>query len=396
MATQSDLVHETSTSTGTGSFTTTAVNGKQRFSDAGAFGTGATLNVFDYYISNRDAAEWEHGTGHMSAVGMLVRDSVIAGSNGTSVVSFSAGTKDVTNDVPAAEQLRKTNYLSEMVGHETTALANIGAWSAGDARLTFRTTAAAGWILADDGSIGNASSGATTRANADCAALFAVLYNAITALVVQDSTGATVSRGASAAADFAANRRLVIPKMLGRSIAIAGSGSGLTSRPLGSTAGSETETPTVAKTAAHNHSVSDPTHNHSQNSHGHTISDPGHGHGVSDPGHGHGVSDPGHTHGQETINGSSGSVQTNVNGGGVWWLRGVNDGTRTAASGTGISIAGAGTGISIVGAGTGVSVVANTASNNAASTGISINNNGSGTPLNILDPSTYMNIEIKL
>jgi hypothetical protein len=126
MAAQADLVHETSTTTGTGNFATSAVNGKQRFSDAGAFGTGATTNVFDYYISNRDAAgEWEHGTGHMSAAGTLVRDTVIAGSNGTSLVSFTAGTKDVTNDVPATEQLRKTNYLAEMAGHEKEARSSI-------------------------------------------------------------------------------------------------------------------------------------------------------------------------------------------------------------------------------------------------------------------------------
>src|SRR4051812_15978147 len=336
MVAQADLVHEVSISTGTSSFATTAVNGKQRFSDAGAFGTGATLNVFDYYISNRDAAEWEHGTGHMSGVGTLVRDTVIAGSNGTSLVSFSAGTKDVTNDVPATEQLRKTNYGAEWVGHETEVCGNIGAWRTGNARLTFTTTAAPGWILADDGSIGNAGSGATTRANADCAALFAVLYNAIAALELQSSAGATVGRGASAAADFAANRRLVIPKVLGRSIAIAGAGSGLTSRALGSTAGAETETPTLAKTASHNHGVTDPAHNHSQNAHGHS---------TSESAHGHGVSQSPHVHGQETISGTSGSVQTNVNGGGIWWLRGVNDGTVTAGANANISIVGATTGL---------------------------------------------------
>jgi hypothetical protein len=137
----------------------------------------------------------------------------------------------------------------------TCALDPISAFETGDAKLTFKTTASAGWILCDDGSIGNASSGATTRANSDTAALFTVLYNAVTSLVVQDSSGSTVSRGASAAADYAANRRLVIPKALGRSLAIAGSGSGLTARVLGSTAGSETETPTLAKTANHDHST---------------------------------------------------------------------------------------------------------------------------------------------
>jgi hypothetical protein len=129
------------------------------------------------------------------------------------------------------------------------------AWVTGNARLTFATAAQAGWIMANDGSIGDASSGATTRANADTSALFTLLYNNITSLIVQDSTGTTVSRGANAAADFAAHRRLVIPRMLGRTIAIAGSGSGLTTRALGVHAGQETETPTIAKTASHGHSV---------------------------------------------------------------------------------------------------------------------------------------------
>lgn len=105
--TQHDLIHETSTTTGTGNFTTAAVNGKVQFGDStNGFGTGATTNVFDYYISNRDQAEWERGTGHCSALGTLVRDTVTASSNAGSLVSFSAGTKDVTNDIPAGKQMR--------------------------------------------------------------------------------------------------------------------------------------------------------------------------------------------------------------------------------------------------------------------------------------------------
>lgn len=102
MPAPANLVHEQSTTTGTGNFTTTAVNGKQRFSTA--FGTGVTLNVFDYFISNQNAAEYERGTGHMSAVGTLVRDTVIESTNANALVSFTSGTKDVTNDVPAGLQ----------------------------------------------------------------------------------------------------------------------------------------------------------------------------------------------------------------------------------------------------------------------------------------------------
>jgi len=130
-----------------------------------------------------------------------------------------------------------------------------GAWTTGDAKLTFKTVADLGWILCDDGSIGNATSGATTRAHADTEELFTLFYTNISALVVQDSAGATVTRGASAAADYTANRRLVIPAVLGRSIAGAGAGAGLTARALGSNAGAETATLTVGNLPYHDHSL---------------------------------------------------------------------------------------------------------------------------------------------
>lgn len=117
----------------------------------------------------------------------------------------------------------------------------LGGATTGDAKITFKTTADPGWILANDGSIGNASSSATTRANADCAALFAVIWNNISNsfAAVQNSAGTPVARGASAAADFAANRRIVVPKQLSRALLVAGAGSGLTSYALGSIFGNE-------------------------------------------------------------------------------------------------------------------------------------------------------------
>lgn len=79
------------------------------------------------------------------------------------------------------------------------------------------TAVPAGWLKLNGTSIGNASSGATGRANADTAALFAVVWNnmAQADATVQNSSGNTVSRGASATADFAANRRIVLPDMRG-------------------------------------------------------------------------------------------------------------------------------------------------------------------------------------
>lgn len=78
-----------------------------------------------------------------------------------------------------------------------------------------RSTAPAGWVKANGATIGNAASGATNRANADTEALFTVFWNDFsnTLLPIQDSTGSATTRGASAAADFAANKRLPVPDM---------------------------------------------------------------------------------------------------------------------------------------------------------------------------------------
>lgn len=115
--------------------------------------------------------------------------------------------------------------------------------STGDAKITFKTVADYGWIMATDGTIGNAASNAT-YANAFAAALFALVWNGITNTnaPLLTSAGAPVARGANAAADFAANRQLTLPKELGRSIAIAGAGSGLTAHALGQTDGAESQT----------------------------------------------------------------------------------------------------------------------------------------------------------
>lgn len=104
MAVPKGIVHQTSTSSGTGSLTLASVNGRVDFSDAThGFGTGATPDVFVYYILSRGAAEWEIGTGHMSDATTLVRDTVIASSNAGSLVDFTAGnTVDVTNGLLAS------------------------------------------------------------------------------------------------------------------------------------------------------------------------------------------------------------------------------------------------------------------------------------------------------
>ncbi|MFZ5667972.1 MAG: hypothetical protein ACOY4K_00610 [Pseudomonadota bacterium] len=75
-------------------------------------------------------------------------------------------------------------------------------------------SAPTGWVKANGGTIGSASSGATTRANADCSALFAMIWALdATEFPITDSGGGASTRGASAAADFSANKRLPLPDM---------------------------------------------------------------------------------------------------------------------------------------------------------------------------------------
>lgn len=124
-----NLVHELSTSTGTGNLTLTNVNGKKPFNTA--FGNGATTSVFLYFISNRDVAgECEWGEGHLSAASTLVRDVVKGGSNGTSAVNFSAGTKDVVCDLLAEYHARldiqNTWTLSQIIPVRSAFSANKG------------------------------------------------------------------------------------------------------------------------------------------------------------------------------------------------------------------------------------------------------------------------------
>lgn len=101
-----NLIHETTTDTGAGNLTLTVVTGNRTFNTE--FGTGGT-NVFYYFITNSSAAEWEIGTGHLSSPTVLVRDTVISSSNANALVTFSAGTKEVTNDLPQTLQVVTEN-----------------------------------------------------------------------------------------------------------------------------------------------------------------------------------------------------------------------------------------------------------------------------------------------
>jgi microcystin-dependent protein len=124
--------------------------------------------------------------------------------------------------------------------------------------MTLQPTPSSGWVFCNDGTIGNAASGATTRANADTMALFEMIWNGVSNTYAPVSGG----RGANAAADFAANKKITLPAMLGRALAVAGTGAGLTARTLGETVGEEAHALTGAENGPHTHTINDPGHAH--------------------------------------------------------------------------------------------------------------------------------------
>lgn len=115
------------------------------------------------------------------------------------------------------------------------------------------------WLFLNGSTIGDASSGATALASANTESLFTKLWTDWdnTKLPIQNSSGVPTTRGASAAADFAAHKRLPLPDARGRAVIGAGQGSGLTNRVLGVTVGAE------SANIAHTHDVSVANHTHS-------------------------------------------------------------------------------------------------------------------------------------
>lgn len=135
------------------------------------------------------------------------------------------------------------------------------------------TTAPSGWVTASGKTIGNASSSGTERANADTDDLFTFLWTNFSNSVCAVSTG----RGASAAADYAANKTITLPDLRGRAFFGLDNIGGSAASRLGTIITDATTNGASGGTETHTLSTSEiPSHSHSN-----TLNDPGHFHAIS-------------------------------------------------------------------------------------------------------------------
>lgn len=104
--------------------------------------------------------------------------------------------------------------------------------STGDVKFTIKNTADSGWIMMNDGTIGNATSGATTRANADTQALYNLIWNDCADQWCPVSGG----RGATGNDDFTANKQIQLPMAVGRTLSVWHASSGPNTVAAGSNA----------------------------------------------------------------------------------------------------------------------------------------------------------------
>lgn len=137
----------------------------------------------------------------------------------------------------------------------------------GDIKETYNPNQPSGWLLMNDGSIGNALSGATARPNPDSWPLFELLWNISSddwLTVYAASTFTRTGRGSNALSDWNANRHILLPRRVGRSTAAAGHGVGLSAFNIATWGGEEYHSLTWGEMPAHTHfaTVNIPNHVH--------------------------------------------------------------------------------------------------------------------------------------
>ena len=134
-----DRIRQTSTTTGSGTFTLDgSVTGFQSFS---AVGEGNTT----YYTIALDS-QWEVGIGTYSA-GTLSRDTVLSSSTG-SKVAFLAGAKDVFVSYPSKKSVNQDANNRVLIPY-TSGVTNVGSLNVGDATLHTDSGVIAGFTASE-------------------------------------------------------------------------------------------------------------------------------------------------------------------------------------------------------------------------------------------------------
>ena len=214
-------------------------------------------------------SEWTQYTGQVTVPSVAGK---VFGSNGDDSLNLCIGLplNVVSNSSYSAVQLNQGNELvtlptttvwDQLLRNTQTTL--FPTFYTGDYVLTLSNVFRPGWLQCNDSTIGSSFSGASNFGNR-VLPLFLTLWNNVSSAYVPifDSAGNPSNRGVSAIADFNADKRLQLTSTLGRVLGSAGSGSGLTPRVLGQTAGAETVTLVPGNLPPHLHSYT----NHSASS----------------------------------------------------------------------------------------------------------------------------------
>lgn len=143
---------------------------------------------------------------------------ITSAANGGTPFPYAAGAQVWGPDNNPYQSLINNNTDTPPSSNWTPVVYNASPFSTGDTVKTYNATLPAGWLWVDGSTLGNASSNSTFQ-GASYQALFNALWASTTNAVcpLLTSAGAAVgARGVSAAADWAANYRLVMPDERGR------------------------------------------------------------------------------------------------------------------------------------------------------------------------------------
>jgi len=211
--------------------TTGSFNGSANVSAATTIANNAvtTAKIADANVTTAKIADANVTTAKIADSGVTTAKIADAGVTTAKIADSGVTTAKIADSNVTTAKIADSGVTTAKIADANITLAKLVAAvqeslvPAGAVQAFARSTAPAGWLAANGNTIGNASSNAT-HAAATYEALFTVLWDnwSNTALPIITSGGAASTRGADAATDFAANKRLPLPNLNG--IFIRGAG----------------------------------------------------------------------------------------------------------------------------------------------------------------------------